>query len=555
MLPEAVLSRLRGIWVEFAAVAISAVVLSVSALAWFSSRGYTLYFGDAEAHLNIARRIIDSRTPGIDQFGTVWLPVPHLLMLPLVWNDTLWRTGLAGGIASAAAFVAACVLLYAAVRRMFGQRAAAITATAVFALNPNLLYLQSIPMTECAFFAALAGLLFTTVWFRQTGSITAVLAAAAFSNAASMTRYEGWFLIPFVTLFLLWAGGRRRWWAAFVFGALASIGPLLWLGFNWWNYGNPFEFYNGPYSAMAIYARGRKDFPGDHHWMAAVRYFLAAARLTSGLPLVCLGLAGSGLAIWQRRWWPSLFLVLPPVFYIWSMYGSGAEIHVPNLWPASYYNTRYGTTIMPLLAFGAAAVVAALPRRIQAAAAGAVVAIACMPWLVHPGHENWICLKESQVNSDSRRAWTNAAARFLGPRYRAGDGVFTNFGDLTGIFRTAGIPLKDTLHDGNNPQWMVSERRPGLFLHEGWAVTFSGDAMATAIQRANRDRPLYDLVARVVVPDADVVEIYHRAGGDGALARLCKQGLIVNCEPGGPGTTPGVSGEEDEDTVHQSPRR
>ena len=44
---------------------------------WCFERGYVLYYGDAEAHLNIARRIVDSRTPGPEQIGTVWLPLPH----------------------------------------------------------------------------------------------------------------------------------------------------------------------------------------------------------------------------------------------------------------------------------------------------------------------------------------------------------------------------------------------------------------------------------------------------------------------------------------------
>ena len=56
----------------------------------------TLYYGDAEAHLNIARRILDSRTPGPEQIGTVWLPLPHLLMIPFVMHDDWWRSGLAG---------------------------------------------------------------------------------------------------------------------------------------------------------------------------------------------------------------------------------------------------------------------------------------------------------------------------------------------------------------------------------------------------------------------------------------------------------------------------
>ena len=115
------------------------------------------------------------------------------------------------------------------------------------------------------------------------------------------------------------------------------------------------------------------------------------------------------------------------------------------------------------------------------------------------------------MNSDARRAWTAAGGRFFAANYKSG-GVFTSFGDLTGIFRTAGIPLRETLHEGNNPQWLWLSAKPGFFLKEEWAVAFSGDPMATAIQRANRERPLYELVALVTVPHADVVEIYRRTG-------------------------------------------
>src|SRR3989442_15796431 len=98
---------------------------SAVAVAFCYQRGYLLYYGDAEAHLNIARRVVDSRTPSFDQLGTVWLPLPHALMLPLVGNPTLWRSGLAGAIPSAVCFVAAAAFLFAAVRRVFGSLAAA----------------------------------------------------------------------------------------------------------------------------------------------------------------------------------------------------------------------------------------------------------------------------------------------------------------------------------------------------------------------------------------------------------------------------------------------
>jgi hypothetical protein len=134
-----------------------------AAVTWFFRTGATLYWGDAEAHLDIARRVIDSRTPGWPQLGTTWLPLPHLLMLPLVRNDWLWQTGLAGGIVSAFCMTLAATFLFTAMRRVFASSLAGWAAAAVFLLNPNTLYLGSIPMTEAAFFASLFGVLYFTV--------------------------------------------------------------------------------------------------------------------------------------------------------------------------------------------------------------------------------------------------------------------------------------------------------------------------------------------------------------------------------------------------------
>ena len=136
-------------------------------MAYFYHRGYILYYGDAESHLNIARRIVDSRTPGTDQIGTVWLPLPHLLMAPFAARDNLWKSGLAGAIPSAACFVIAGSFLFAAARRVFGSDAAGAVALALFAFNPNVLYLQSTPMSEPVFWAAQMAMLYFSVLFRQ----------------------------------------------------------------------------------------------------------------------------------------------------------------------------------------------------------------------------------------------------------------------------------------------------------------------------------------------------------------------------------------------------
>ena len=70
------------------------------------SRGYLLLYGDAVAHLGIARRILDSRNPGLVQLGGVWLPLPHLLMLPFVQKMEWWQNGLAGAWPSLICYIA-----------------------------------------------------------------------------------------------------------------------------------------------------------------------------------------------------------------------------------------------------------------------------------------------------------------------------------------------------------------------------------------------------------------------------------------------------------------
>lgn len=511
------------------AVAVAVLVVlaawSACAAAWFHQKGQSLYYGDAEAHLNIARRVIDSRTPGLDQLGTVWLPLPHLLMLPLVARDNFWHSGLAGVVSSAVSFVIAGTFLFAAARRVFGSAAAGATATALLALNPNLLYLQSTPMNEPVFLATFLALLYFTVLFRQKQSLWAAAAAGVAALAGSLTRYEGWFLIPPAALFFLIAGKRRRVAAAVLFAAIAALGPLAWLACNRFYFADALAFYRGPYSARAI--QGNVPYPGKGDWMQAALYYRTAVVWCTGQALRWLAAAGVLVAVWRRAWWPLLLLVLPGVFYLCSIHSAGTPIFVPNLWPHSYYNTRYGMALLPFGAFAAAALVTVAPQRWSAPAALVVVAAATAPWLVHPHEDAWITWKEAQVNSEARRAWTRQAADFLAPRYRSGDGIITSFGDLTGIYRAMGVPLRETLTGDNGPPWLGAVARPDLFLRERWAVVTGGDPVQTAINRARRRGPNYELAKTIIVKGAPVIEIYHRE----------------------------LLPEIDEDTVYQSARR
>jgi len=496
-----------------AAVAALLAAIGIAAAWWCFTHGYSLYYGDAEAHLNIARRILDSRTPGTDQIGTVWLPLPHFILIPFVMRAAWWHSGLAGAIPSVACFVIAGTFLFCAARRAYlpsqASSGAALAVVLLFALNPNILYLQATPMTELPFLAALAALLWATLWFRDSQSAWAVLIAAAASNAASLTRYEGWFLIPFVCLYLLVAARRKRY--AILFSALAALGPLAWLAHNQYYFGNALEFYNGPYSAAAIYqrqvAQGGFRYPGDHDWFTSARYYLAASRWVAGWPLLVMGAAGILVGIARRGSWALFLLLLPPLFYVWSMHSSGTPIFVPDLAPYSWYNTRYAVAAIPFAAFASGALVTLFPDRFQVRVAWILAIVITGVW-AFSGPPS-ICWKESQVNSEARRAWTGQAASFLAREYRPGSGIVFPFGDLTGVLRGAGIPLREGLHEGNGAAFDVAMARPDLLLAKSgmveWGLAFSGDAVDAALQKAG-----YILRRQIVVKGAPVVEIYHR---------------------------------------------
>src|SRR5215469_7489339 len=142
-------------------VAIGAACASLIFFLTYSHRGDILLFGDAVAHINIARRVFDSRTPGPLQLGTVWLPLPHLLLMPFIASRWMWRTGVGASIPSMIAYVFAVVGIFRLVRGSMlvaGRTRAtaeftAIFATAIFGLNPNLLYMQATAMTESLYLA------------------------------------------------------------------------------------------------------------------------------------------------------------------------------------------------------------------------------------------------------------------------------------------------------------------------------------------------------------------------------------------------------------------
>ncbi len=130
------------------AAAAAAACLGSIAAVYYYSLGLTLTHYDARGHLVVARRIFDNLTPGWQQLGAVWLPLPHLLNMIPVQLDTFYRTGASAVAISVVSFAIATAAIAWLVILVTDSVWAGLAGATVFALNPNVLYLQATPMTE-----------------------------------------------------------------------------------------------------------------------------------------------------------------------------------------------------------------------------------------------------------------------------------------------------------------------------------------------------------------------------------------------------------------------
>jgi hypothetical protein len=117
--------------------------VSVVSFKYYLDTGLGLAYNDARSHLNIGRRVVEGLKPGLAQIGSVWLPLPHLLMVPTIWNDYMWHTGLAGAIVSMGSFVILGILIWKYLKELKVSTLGRIFGITVFVLNINVLYLAS----------------------------------------------------------------------------------------------------------------------------------------------------------------------------------------------------------------------------------------------------------------------------------------------------------------------------------------------------------------------------------------------------------------------------
>lgn len=513
---------------EMKLVSTVAILLTASALAYCARHGDLLLYGDAVAHLHIARRIFDSLNPGFSQLGSVWLPLPHLLLLPFVQRTDWWQNGLAGAIPSMVSYVLACAGIYRLARRWM-RPLLSLLVFAALALNPGFLYMSVTAMTEPLY---LALMIWSAVHLTAFESAQREADAAAARRAlvrltlvliaAVFTRYDGWILGTLAWLMATYWTLRHRWWRepanarVFVvctFFLLAA--PLSWLGYNWRIYGDPLDFLRGPYSAKAIAERttkpGSLPYPGWHHlWWAFLYYVksakMGAAPIRCGRWLLLMATAGTAYAVvqYRSRALPAAILFwLPVPFYAYSVAYGSVPIFLPVWFPHSYYNTRYGMEMLPAFAlFPAFAVLAAMKRwpqwnRAIAAFALAII-LASNAFLLR---DTPLVFQEAEANAATRIPFEKALAEkliLLPPQATLLMYTSAHIGALQQI----GFSLRQTINEGDYKLWHDALADPAAAAD--YIIAIDGDPVAAAAQKHPRDLELLFVICSTGQPCARI---------------------------------------------------
>jgi len=507
----------------FRAGAIASVV-SVISLLHYSQGGQILMHGDATAHINIARRVFDSLTPGPLQLGTVWLPLPHLLMIPFLWSDALWQNGVGGAIPSMIASVLGVVGVFRLVRGLLesdartraAARFGAWTAALVYGANPNLIYMQTTALTEPLY---LVFFIWATVYLAEflraletdhSDDKRGLLGqCACYLACAELTRYDGWFLAGAIGMIILsiavWRWGDRTirvLTLRFLLGIAAA--PVAWLAYNALVYGSALAFANGPYSAIAIEQRVGAPNPGFHNLGVAGLYFLKSAQITLavgswGRLWLASAVAATLIVIWlirRRAAIATLLLLWSPVgFYALVIAYGSVPLHVPMWWPFAVFNQRFGIELLPLFAVAAGTLLATVsagrkPQQVWALGTAAAMLIAAsytFVWKARP-----LCWQEAARNWEIRRGMDTAVQRFL-TGLPPGSRFLMDLGEHVGVMERQGIPLRHVVNPENHRQWKrpadpggIWERAladPGRFVD--YVIAFQGDSVDRGVNRMN----------------------------------------------------------------------
>ncbi len=359
-------------------VAITGLAVGLTCFAYYYGQGLTTAHYDAKAHLLVARRIIDSPTPGYIQMGSHWLPLTHLLYVPFVAFASQYRTGFFPSLLSVCAFALSAWLTLRISSRATGSTLAGIFAGLVLIGNANLEYLQSCPLTEPLFMVFLLLAVDGLVRWRDADGAGLPWLPAVWVSLGCMCRYEGWYLLAGIILLLGWdsftgrlaRGNGVR--AILLFALMFALPAAIHFGYLYLRVHDSF--------LLRVVQGNPAPYETFKRPILSLAYHLGElAQIAAVVPLIA-GFAGVVYCLEDRE----RRRRCAPLFLLWVP----SLINVSALYWGMIYRVRYSVLLLPaIVVFASLPLVAEKASRLVLLLTG--ITVMFLPWISRAFPHEW----------------------------------------------------------------------------------------------------------------------------------------------------------------------
>ena len=452
--------------------------ISVFYFYFYYQNGLGIAYNDARSHLDIGRRVVEGLKPGIAQLGSVWLPLPHILMIPTVWNDFFWHSGLSGALVSMVSFVAMGVIIYHFLRQLNVGLLGRFFGVLVFVANVNVLYLQSTAMTELLLLATMtAGAYYLMLW-AKTDEILNLIKSAFFVMLSTVTRYDGWFLLFVCALIVAYTVFRKKGYKEtegklVLYLTLGSLGVVLWFLWNLLIFGDPLYFALGEFSAKA--QQNQLDAAGElqskYNLWLSTKIYLYALIYNSYMYQLLLGLAGFIVLLRTKLKYEvkiAVLALLAPLFFnIIAMYFGHSVLFIQGISGNTWFNVRYGIMLLPSIAIFAGFLIDKW-KDLRWTLIGLYLFVTFFAFVNHDA----VTIDDARVGSSQKNV--SEVSGWLADNAKDEEGfVLISAASHDAIIFSSGMQMKRFIHEGTGIYWQSATETPDLWAR--WIVMRTHD--------------------------------------------------------------------------------
>lgn len=488
--------------------------LSAISLVYFIhylQNGLGLSYNDARSHLDIGRRVVEGLKPGLAQLGSVWLPLPHMLMVPTIWNDFMWHSGLSGSIQSMVSFVATSLCIYLFLRHLGVGLLGRLVGVAVFVANLNVLYLQSIAMGELLLLATMTLGVYSLVRWSQTNNILHLIHSSFWIMLSTLIRYDGWFLFLYAFAIVGFICLRRFGYKVaegtlVLFATMAGIGIVFWVMWNQLIFKDALYFIYGPFSARAqqkqLEAAGVLATKGNVLFSAQV-YMYALMYSTYAFTAV-MGFIGAGVLLFTRKIplevrLATSALLAPLWFNILALFMGHSVLFIQGLAGGTWFNVRYGLMMAPSIAIFVGYLFERIGR-LRLVLVGLLLMVTFFAFI----NADAVTIDDARVGSSQKNV--SEVSGWLATNAVNKEGfILISAASHDAIIFSSGLPMKRFIHEGTGKYWKDATAAPDRWAR--WLVMRTNDTNDLVFDSVRKSGALgkFRLVAKY--PFADVYEL------------------------------------------------